>query len=77
MPLYPPYAKSMLVEGKVTVQITIDENGNVISAKADSGNGLLHSSAETAARNTKFKPLTVNNQNVKATGFIVYNFFLP
>ncbi len=77
MPLYPPYAKSMLVKGKVTVQITIDENGNVISAKADSGNRLMRSSAEIAASKTKFKPLTVNNQTVKATGFIVYNFILP
>ncbi len=76
-PFYPPDAVKMLVQGKVTVQITIDKNGNVIAAKANSGNGLLRFSAESAARKSKFKPIIVNNQTVIATGFIVYNFILP
>ena len=77
MPVYPSDARRMRIEDKITVQITIDENGNVVSAKADSGYLLLRVSAEYAARRSKFKPITVNNQPVKATGFIVYNFNLP
>ncbi len=75
-PLYPPDAKKFRIQGKVTVQITIDENGNVISARANLGNGILRLSAESAARKSKFVPIRINNQTVKATGFIVYNFTL-
>jgi TonB family protein len=67
----------MHIQGKVKVQITIDESGNVISAKADSGKGLLRFSAESAALRSKFEPISVNDQTVKANGFIVYNFILP
>jgi TonB family protein len=76
IPVYPPEAKKMFIQGIVTVQVTIDEEGNVISAKANSGQGLLRFSAETAARKSKFLPVIVSNQTVKATGFIVYNFSL-
>jgi TonB family protein len=77
MPLYPEEAKRMLVQGKVRVQITIDEDGNVLSSKADSGHRLLRFYAESAARKSKFTPITFNNQPVVATGFIVYNFTIP
>jgi TonB family protein len=76
-PSYPEDAKKMFMQGKVTVQITIDENGNVIAAKANSGKALLRFYAETAAHRSKFEPVMLNNQAVKATGFIVYNFTLP
>ena len=76
-PIYPVNAKKFGVKGNVIVQITIDEKGDVTSAKATSGNGLLRVSAEDAARRSKFKPIVVGNQTVKATGFISYNFVLP
>lgn len=76
-PLYPLDAKKIRIQGKVTIQITIDENGNVISAKANSGHALLRFSAENAARKSKFVPIIIDNQTVKATGFIIYNFILP
>jgi len=64
----------MRVEGKVDVQVTINENGDVISAKAASGNMLLRQTAESAARRAKFKPTKLNDVPVKVTGVIVYNF---
>jgi len=73
-PTYPPPALSMGIEGKVDVQITINENGDVISAKAASGNVLLRQTAEIAARRAKFKPTKLNDVPVKVTGVIVYNF---
>lgn len=73
-PSYPPPALSMGIEGKVDVQITIDEKGDVISAKAASGNVLLRPTAESAARRAKFKPTLLNDVPVKVTGVIVYNF---
>jgi protein TonB len=76
-PLYPEDAKKMFMQGKVRVQVTIDENGNVIAAKANSGKPLLRFSAESAARRSKFEPVILGKKAVKATGFIVYNFTLP
>jgi TonB family protein len=74
MPVYPEIAQKLNAQGKVTVQITLDEEGKVISAKATSGSSLLRSTSEDAARKSKFKPTVIGNQPVKATGFITYNF---
>lgn len=74
VPAYPEIAKRMNTQGKVTVQIILDKEGKVISAKAVTGHTLLRSTGEEAARKSKFKPARVGNQAVKATGFIVYNF---
>jgi TonB family protein len=73
-PVYPASALSMGITGKVDVQITIDEYGNVISAKAASGNVLLRNAAESAAWKAKFTPTLLSKVPVKVTGVIVYNF---
>lgn len=73
-PAYPAPALALNVQGKVDVQITIDEGGKVISAKAASGHPLLRPAAERAAWNVRFSPTLLNNQPVKVTGVIVYNF---
>ncbi len=73
-PTYPPAARAVGASGAVSVQVTIDESGNVISATAVSGHPLLRSSAESAARSSKFSPTVLAGQPVKVTGVIVYNF---
>lgn len=73
-PPYPPAAKAVRASGTVNVQVTIDENGNVISASAVSGHALLRGAAESAARSSKFSPTMLSGQKVKVTGVIVYNF---
>ncbi|MCC6328103.1 MAG: energy transducer TonB [Acidobacteria bacterium] len=73
-PLYPPAAKLMGIEGAVSVQVTIDESGNVISARAVSGHPMLRKVSETAAAAAKFHPTTLSDVPVKVTGVIVYNF---
>jgi protein TonB len=75
-PAYPPAAKAVRASGAVNVQVTIDENGNVISASAVSGHPLLKSAAESAARGWKFSPTLLSGQKVKVTGVIVFNFTL-
>jgi protein TonB len=64
----------MHVEGKVDIQVTIDESGNVISAKAASGSPFLRNAAENAAWKARFSPTILNGTPVKVTGVIVYNF---
>ncbi|CAN5185809.1 hypothetical protein BH20ACI1_BH20ACI1_22680 [soil metagenome] len=74
IPAYPAAAKAVGAEGAVRVQVTIDENGDVVSASAVSGHPLLRQAAETAAFASKFKPTLLNGQAVRVTGIISYNF---
>lgn len=73
-PPYPASAISLGVQGSVNVQVTIDEEGNVVSAKAASGNPLLRSVSEAAALKARFSPTFLSKVPVKVTGVIVYNF---
>ncbi|HMQ02417.1 MAG TPA: energy transducer TonB [Pyrinomonadaceae bacterium] len=73
-PVYSPAALQVNAQGDVTVQVTIDETGNVISAKAVSGHPLLRRESERAAMNAKFSPTTLSKVPVKVTGMIVYTF---
>jgi TonB family protein len=72
-----PAARAVNASGAVNVQVTIDENGDVISASAVSGHPLLRQVSEQAARASKFSPTKLEGQPVKITGVIVYNFVLP
>ncbi len=73
-PPYPKPAQMVGAEGAVSVQITIDETGKVISSKAINGHPLLRSAAEKAAWSAKFSPTYLSEVPVKVTGVIVYNF---
>lgn len=75
-PAYPETARAIRAEGAVQIQITIDKDGSVISAKAVGGHPLLRAAAENAARRAKFSPTKLSNVPVKATGIITYNFKL-
>ncbi|MDT5270401.1 MAG: hypothetical protein QOH49_2587 [Acidobacteriota bacterium] len=75
-PQYPPIAKAAGAEGTVSVKVTVDEEGNVVAARAVSGHPLLRSAAVDAARATKFKPTVVDGKPVKVSGIISYNFAL-
>jgi protein TonB len=73
-PNYPPIARQAHASGTVVVQVTIDENGSVISAHAVSGHPLLQAVSVAAARGARFSPTKLSGQPVKVTGVITYNF---
>src|SRR5678816_4631561 len=73
-PAYPAIARQAHASGTVVVQVTIDENGNVISARPVSGHPLLTAVAVNAARSARFSPTKLSGQPVKVTGVITYNF---
>ena len=75
-PPYPAVAKAARASGVVVVQITVDENGRVISASAVSGHPLLRQAAQQAAHQARFSPTLLSGQPVKVTGTITYNFNL-
>ena len=73
-PVYPPAARAVHASGTVVVQVTVDENGKVISANAVSGHPLLKASAVAAAREARFLPTKLSGKLVRVTGTITYDF---
>jgi protein TonB len=73
-PPYPPIAKAAHASGNVTVEVTIDEDGNVVSARAVSGHPLLQAASVAAARQAKFAPTKLSGQPTKVQGVLVYTF---
>ena len=73
-PIYSAAARAVGAKGTVTVQITVDEQGKVISAKAVDGNPMIRPAAVEAAWKAKFDPTKLSGVPVKVTGFITYNF---
>lgn len=75
-PTYPPLANAARVGGMVVVDVTVDEEGNVIAARVLSGHPLLNDAAVGAAREWKFKPTLFEGKPVKVIGTITFNFNL-
>lgn len=75
-PVYPDTAKRMRTSGVVTVDVVIDENGKVISAKASDGPSTLREPAVRAALRARFSPTRLTGQPVKVLGTISYKFSL-
>lgn len=73
-PAYPSSAKLKRASGFALVRVTIDEQGNVINAKATCGFLDFVKEVEAAALKSKFSATTVDGVPVKVTGIIVYNF---
>jgi protein TonB len=76
MPVYPPAAKEARVSGMVTVQVEVDEDGNVAKAEAVTGPEMLREAAEDAARAARFSPTRLSGQPVRVSGLITYHFVL-
>lgn len=73
-PNYPAIAKPIRLQGAVSVQLLIDEDGKVISAKAVSGHPIFIPEAIRAAMQARFTPTTLSGQPVKVSGVITYKF---
>jgi protein TonB len=73
-PIYPALARQIGLQGTVTVQVLIDEEGRVVSAQPISGHPILIPEAKKAALQARFTPTTLGSQPVKVSGMITYNF---
>ena len=73
-PYHTREAKANGASGLVQVEILIDADGSVVSAKARTGNKLLHPEAERAALASKFNRPTFGGKPARAIGFLVYRF---
>jgi TonB family protein len=75
-PQYPPIAKAAHATGEVKIEIKIDAQGNVISAKALSGPPLLRPTAQAAALQWVFDPVCVKENNLNEDTLISFTFTL-
>jgi periplasmic protein TonB len=75
-PNYPILALKARIQGRVNVQILVDETGKVVSAQAVKGSPMLTQAAVDAARRARFTPTKLGDQAVKVQGVITYNFVL-
>jgi TonB family protein len=73
-PEYPPEARRARVSGKVVVEVTVDECGRVIAARALSGHVDLVEGAIKAARQWRFTRTKLGGRPVKVIGTITFNF---
>lgn len=74
LPEYPQTAMDANISGVVTVNVLIDERGEVIEANGHLGNPLLLKSAEKAAYQTRFCPTQLGGEPYKVKGFLMYKF---
>jgi TonB family protein len=62
LPVYPASAKQSNIQGIVTISASVDENGNVIRAKAMGGPILLRQAAVDAVKLWKYSPRVVDGK---------------
>jgi TonB family protein len=73
-PEYPAKARQQGISGRVLVEVTINESGDVILATPISGPDVLRQAAVRAARRWKFTPTYLSGVAVRVMGEIIFNF---
>ena len=73
-PDYPEAARSKRISGSVTVEVVIDERGQVTSARAIKGPVELRGAAEDAAMKARFTPTKLSGAALTVKGVIKFNF---
>ena len=74
VPDSPPLARAARITGSVVVEVTIDEAGTVIAARAISGHPLLKDAAVSAARQWRFNETLLAGVPVRVIGNLTFNF---
>ena len=72
-PIWPPETR-MRVNGDVTVKVTLDRRGKLVSARAVCGHPLKISSAVFAVSKWKFRPCLVDGKARKVSGIVTVRF---
>jgi protein TonB len=75
-PEYPVIARTAKVEGNVVVEAVIDEEGNVVQARAVSGPGLLVAAALQAVLKWKYEPTYLDGMPVSVRFQVTVTFHL-
>ena len=73
-PAYPQKAKDQKIQGRVEVQLLVNEDGEVIFANPLSGPEELWAESVKAAVSARFHPTKLSGKPVKITGRIILDF---
>jgi Ca-activated chloride channel homolog len=75
-PVYPELAKQAKVSGTVSLELNVDENGNVSNARVLNGHVLLNQMAIDAVKQWKYSPTLLNGTPIPviATANVAFNF---
>jgi len=76
-PAYPQMARSLGLQGIVTLRATITKSGDVRNVQAVSGPSILAAAAVSAVRRWKYEPVRLNGEIVEVETDIQVNFTLP
>jgi protein TonB len=76
VPIYPPLAKQIRMQGEVSVEVIISPEGRVESVRIVSGHPMFVTAAGDAARRWRFEPTILNGVPVRVTGVITFVFKL-
>lgn len=74
LPTYPQKAKDMKIQGRVEVELLINEDGEVIFANPLSGPEELWAECVKAAVTARFTPTKLAGKPVKITGRVIFDF---
>ena len=74
LPAYPQKAKDQKIQGRVEIQLLVNEDGEVIFANPLSGPEELWAESVKASVAARFKPTTLSGEPVKITGRIILDF---
>jgi len=75
-PAYPPLARTSHIDGIVTIDAVIDQNGNVVEARAISGPALLLEAALKAVSQWRYQPTYLDGQAVAIRMHVTVKFHL-
>ncbi len=73
-PIYPDVARAGRIGGTITVEILIDEKGNVLDIINIDGIKILQDAAKEAAFKAKFTPTVCDGQMARVNALMIYNF---
>jgi TonB family protein len=76
LPMYPPTARQLRIQGDVEVDATVDEQGNVEKTEPVKGNAMLTNAAQMAARNWTFKPFSEDGKPMRVLVRLTFSFVL-
>lgn len=75
-PDYPPIARQLKIQGRIEVEISIDQEGSVDNVRAVSGNPALSGTALTTLKHWKFQPIVADGKPVRAVAVLSFTFKL-
>jgi TonB family protein len=75
-PVYPELAMKARVQGRVTLVINVDEEGNVTETKVKHGHPLLDDAAVAAVKQWKYNPTFLNGKPVPVIATVTVDFNL-